>query len=315
MNWAELLPPLIMVAAIAIALIVMVSQWRRARLIEDTPTSRIRSAPQGYVELSGFARADAEADESTLLAPLTRIPCVWYRYRIERYERGGKNSRWNTIESGSSERWFALDDGSGRCHVDPRGAEVTPKNRDQWKGQSKTPIASGRAHMSPLDSVFGNFEKLGEKFSISLGDSEYRYTEWRIHADEFVYALGDFSTLHAPGTAQRTQVAMKDLLNQWKQNRDELLARFDRNGDGEIDLQEWEQARHAAEREARANTLSAPAAPAISVLSRPAHRDKPFLIATSDPERLARRHRRQALASLVIGAIIAAVAGWQTFNR
>ena len=315
MNWAEVLPPLIMVAAIAIALIVMVSQWRRARLIEDTPTSRIRSAPQGYVELSGFARADNSAETDVLLAPLTKTPCVWYRYRIERYERGGKNSRWNTVESGSSERWFILDDSSGRCHVDPRGAEVTPKNRDRWLGQSKTPIASGRTHMTPLDSVFGNFEKLGEKFSVHFGDNEYRYTEWRIHADEFVYALGDFSTLHAPGTAQRTQAAMKNLLNQWKQNRDELLARFDHNGDGQIDMREWEQARRAAEREAHANTLSEPATPSISVLSRPAHRDQPFLIATSDPEQLARRHRRQALASLLIGAVIAGAAGWHTFHR
>ena len=30
--------------------------WRVARLIDDTPVSRVRSAAQGYVELSGIAK-------------------------------------------------------------------------------------------------------------------------------------------------------------------------------------------------------------------------------------------------------------------
>ena len=59
-----------------------------ARMIEDTPTSRIRSAAQGYVELGGRCRA---LDGTQNLAPLTQRPCVWWRCRIQQ-----------TVESGPS---------------------------------------------------------------------------------------------------------------------------------------------------------------------------------------------------------------------
>lgn len=318
MNWPTLLPPALMALSSIAALVMMAIYLRKARLIEDTPSSRIRSAPQGYVELSGFAHANGNNNGQSesagnkadlLMAPLTKIPCVWYRYRIERYERGDKNSRWRTIESGASEQWFVLDDDSGRCHVDPRGAEVTPTTRQRWQGESRQPVATGRNPATPSFSIFGI-----EPFSLSLdlwswGAQEYRYTEWRIHAGEWLYALGQFETVHAPTGEERTQTQMKNLLNQWKQNRDELLARFDRNGDGEIDLQEWELARREAERVARAEIVSAPASAPVSVLTRPPSRQQPYLIATTDPEQLARRYRWYALFSPVIGFGLAAIIG------
>ena len=46
---------------------------RRARLIEDVPTSKIRSAVQGYVELIGHAEA---MEGPAIVAPLSQLPCV-----------------------------------------------------------------------------------------------------------------------------------------------------------------------------------------------------------------------------------------------
>ena len=43
----------------------------RKRLIEDTPTSRIRSAPQGFVELAGVAGV---FEGEPIIAPLTQRP-------------------------------------------------------------------------------------------------------------------------------------------------------------------------------------------------------------------------------------------------
>jgi multidrug resistance efflux pump len=43
--------------------------WRWARLIEDTPTSQVRSAAQGLVELVGTARGMPGAP---VIAPLSR---------------------------------------------------------------------------------------------------------------------------------------------------------------------------------------------------------------------------------------------------
>ena len=81
---------------VALALVFLASLWlwranfRRARAVADTPTSRIASAHQGYVELHGVARSD---QPEPMRAPLTKRPCVWYRYTIER--KGGKN-KWIT---------------------------------------------------------------------------------------------------------------------------------------------------------------------------------------------------------------------------
>jgi len=78
----------------------------RLRLIEDTPTSLIRSAAQGYVELQGRGEL---LPGPPIVAPLTGLPCVWYRFKVEErvadYDsRGGTNSRWRTINSGISSR-------------------------------------------------------------------------------------------------------------------------------------------------------------------------------------------------------------------
>ena len=51
-------------------------RWLKiARLIEDTPTSRIRSAAQGYVELAGNG-LPLPATKNP--APLTQRPCTWW---------------------------------------------------------------------------------------------------------------------------------------------------------------------------------------------------------------------------------------------
>ncbi len=90
---------------------------RRYRTIADTPTSRIASAPQGYVEISGRGR---QPPGSQLRSPITGLPCLWYRYIVEHRE----DNRWRVIESGISDDTFGVDDGSGQLLVDPEGAEI-----------------------------------------------------------------------------------------------------------------------------------------------------------------------------------------------
>jgi hypothetical protein len=79
-------------------------------------------------------------------------------------------------------------------------------------------------------------------------------------------------------------------------------------------MQEWEEARRAAARAAQAQVLKESPAPAISVLCRPPSRSQPYLIATTDPERLARRHRWQAMLGLLVGAGIAAFIALRHFQ-
>ncbi len=109
-----------------ISLIAWVSTLRRRRAISDTPTSRIASSAQGYVELRGRGKP---LDYPPLLSKLTTLPCLWYRYQVE--ENSGSD-KWRTVSSGESDVPFILDDGSGRCVVDIEHAEILTRHKETW---------------------------------------------------------------------------------------------------------------------------------------------------------------------------------------
>ncbi len=114
-----------------VPLLIPLSLWgwhaafRRFRLIDDVPLSRIGSAAQGYVELQGIGQKRADG---ALISRVTMLPCLWYRYRIE--ERRDSDNEWTTIESGVSELTFEIRDASGLCVIDPEGAEVVAARKD-----------------------------------------------------------------------------------------------------------------------------------------------------------------------------------------
>jgi hypothetical protein len=92
---------------------------QRKRLILDTPSSKIRSASMGLVEVSGLA-----CGPYTVQAPITGALCYFYRTVAWRWEQQGKNSRWVKIADENLHVPFFLDDNSGRVLVDPQGAEL-----------------------------------------------------------------------------------------------------------------------------------------------------------------------------------------------
>lgn len=97
--------------------IAWLANFKRHRTVSDTPTSRIASAPQGYVEIVGQGR---QPPGEQLISHVSGKPCLWYRYLIER-KRG---DRWEYVDSGVSHDTFGIDDGSGSLLVDPEGAEI-----------------------------------------------------------------------------------------------------------------------------------------------------------------------------------------------
>lgn len=132
-----------------------IGNQRRSRLILDTPTSRIASAAQGYVELTGRAR---QAHDIPLLSKLTLLPCVWYRYIIE--QERSDNKGYDILEQGTSDDTILIDDGSGQCFVDPDYAEVITRHKQVWK---KGDCRYTEYLLSPLDTLYaiGEFTTLG----------------------------------------------------------------------------------------------------------------------------------------------------------
>ncbi|WP_312517670.1 hypothetical protein [Stutzerimonas nitrititolerans] len=259
---------------------VCISRWSRIRHLQDTPTSRIRSAAQGYVELVGILRPFGDVP---LIAPLSGEPCLWWRYRIEEYRSNGKRSSWSVVERGVSDGWLRLADATGECLIDPRGAEVRPAFRRVWSGSLRHPRGM------PLRGLRG---------LLGIG-RRYRYCEERLHADEPLYAIGDFRTTGGGRQGLDLATARKQVISEWKGEYAGLLQRFDSNGDGQLDEAEWRRVRLAAGLEAEERHRHASTGPAQHRLARPTER-LPFVLSSHGEEVLTRRYRWQALGGALM---------------
>jgi hypothetical protein len=265
-----------------------VSRWSKLRHLLDTPTSRIRSAAQGYVELAGVLRD--LPDTPPLMAPLTATPCLWWRYRIEEYRTGSKRGSWSVLEQGSSEGLLRLFDATGECLIDPRGAEVLPARRDCWTGDQRHPQGT------PSSGVLAWL----------TGHRQYRYTEERLHADEPLYAIGEFRTSGGGRQGLDLQAAQGQVVREWKEDYAGLLQRFDHNRDGQLDQAEWSRVRLAASLEAQQRHRLASGRQALHKLARPAE-DLPFVLSSHGEEVLVRRYRWQAAGGAMLCLLGAAL--------
>ena len=269
----------------------LITAWRslaHKRLIEDMPTTRLRAAAQGYVELTGTARL---FPGEPIVSPLTGQPCCWYRYAVERREHGHdrrERTRWVRVEGGESAQLFQLDDDTGRCAVDPEGATVTPSASHVWFGHTRVPPrrrAVGRA-----SRWFGGMGRA------------YRYREEIIEIGSPLYALGFLRTHGGAALPADITADAGALLRDWKADPAALLARYDRDGNGAIDVDEWEHARRDAHAEITARRATRDAAPpAVDVLSRPPVAGQPYLLAARHEQDLTEHQARVGFASLLVG--------------
>ncbi|MFT4174590.1 MAG: hypothetical protein QM639_18635 [Rhodocyclaceae bacterium] len=239
--------------------------YRRYRAIADVPTSRIGSAAQGYVELIAIGRS---IGGTPLYSPQTGLPCLWYELIVE--ERDNDRSEWRRTHREVSDTSFILDDGTGRCVVDPEHADVitAQKNVDQ---------------------------------------QAYTRTTLRVLIPGTrLYALGHFTT--DTGTSpQALHAAVGQRLASWK--TDGSSKRFDRDGDGELSMEEWEQARAEARREVLRERSDPATQGDIHALCEPSD-GRWFAISDIPPHRLARRLRVSAWASLAVSFMALAAAVW-----
>jgi len=268
--------------------------WREGRLIEDTPTSRIRSAAQGYVEFSGRSRVPPDAP---IKGPLTGIPCAWWRYQVEELRSSGRARRWVRINGGASEAPFLVDDGTGQCLVDPRGAQVFPHTSDVWYGPDPWP----EVRIPAGTGIFGRVVD-------ALLGGGYRYTEHRLSPDAPLLAIGEFR-MQGGSFAQDPEQQAAALLHDWKNDQATLLARFDANHDGVLSAAEWDLARAAARRRVQADGISKPIDPGVQVLAEPGD-GRAFLLAAADGESLAWKFKVRGLAGVAAFIAAAAACAW-----
>jgi len=178
-------------------------QLRKKNMVENVPSSPIRSVAMGLAEIQGRSPGTA-----TLAAPLSKAPCHYYRYQIEEERHRSKGGReWVVVDRGESNVPFHVEDPTGRILVSPERADILLK-RDYQR-------------IERAEGWFGRRK---------------RYSEWRIDPAEFVYVIGTVSKLRDLAAERRT--CLQEKLRDVKKDP-AAIRRFDLDGSGTLDEQEW----------------------------------------------------------------------------
>lgn len=251
-------------AAVLLGIVAWSAALRRARAVAHLATSRIVSAAQGYVEVMG--RASGSPD-NLILSPLSGVPCVWYRYRVFSKDNNGKE--WRQTDSGISSATFEIQDATGVCRVDPDHAEV-----------------------------------LGSEVRTSYPTTDTKLVEELLLGGRVIYVLGEFSTLGGANSVLRVRDDVSDLLTRWKADDTGLKRRFDLDGNGEIDLREWEQARRLAIKIVEQQHRDIRKEPGVHVLRTPQD-GRLFLISALSPQKLRGRFVLWSFFHLGVGLVAA----------
>lgn len=255
--------------------------WKRR--IENTPTSRVRSLAMGMVEVHGRALR-----RYSLVSPMTQMACVWYRLQRYRRDRSGWCLK-NTVSSGAVP--FILDDGTGQVTVDPQGAVMRPRTRQEGYGEGGGSL----------------FESSG------FSGPDEKWVEEVIFEGSSVYVLG-FARPAVRGSSlrERTAEALRHL-----KGDPEAMRRIDADGDGRISPAEWDAARAEVEAQSVRATLAHPErkdAGGEAVIGK--GRGLPFIIAEAEsPLRVARGYGVAVPLLLGGGFLLAALATFLFFSR
>ncbi|QEL54472.1 hypothetical protein [Chromobacterium paludis] len=250
--------------------------YRRYRLVADTPTSRIASAALGRAELSGRAYCHPNAPN---FSPLSGRRCVWYQCSQRQRDRAASlHWRWSfdkeiEWEHQTCDDSFVLRDDKAEALVLPEAAEVQASHSRRW-------VEDG-----------------------------YEFRESWIEEGETLYISGQLSALGGPagGAAFIQDVGAK--LAQWKQDPQALRRRFQLPGDGPFSTEEWDAVVQAAKREVR-DSETMPAGPSL-ILQR-AQDGLPMLISTLSAAQCARGYRLRAWLHAGLACLFLLL--WQKFS-
>ena len=152
---------------------------RRKRLIQNTPTSKIRSAAMGLVEVNGLA-----VGPYVMNAPITGLPCYYHRSMAWQWKQSGKNKSWQKVADECRYLPFYLDDNTGRLLINPQGAEMDI-HRD-FHEEYRTSLFSNSVDMP------GNVSTFLMRHGIST-DKKIKVEEYCIKPKNALFILGTLS--------------------------------------------------------------------------------------------------------------------------
>jgi len=263
---------------------------RRKRKIENIPTSTVRGLAMGLVELIGRA-----GKRGVLRSPITESECVFYRFKVERYESSGRSGRWVTVAKGdSSFSQFWIDDGTGRILVSPEGAEfIIPISYEFRTGIG----------ISIPDNLILFLRKNNIRYRGFFCNYPLRFSEWRIYDKEKVYVLGT-AAANQDNYLETHQAKIIRRLEEIK-NSPLKMSELDLDKDGKISMEEWDSAVANVERELLEEELkNSSQQEHINVVIDKGAKGEVFVISNSSQKDLIKKLSWQSFCGIFGGAVL-----------
>lgn len=261
----------------------------RARLIENMPTSKTRSAALGYAEFSGTATGPA-----LLTAPVSARLSIWWSCEV--WEKVNKDTTRLLYHSFSPNPLF-LKDETGRVLIDPTGADMQCPS----KKISKSMFWSARFDEA-LDRAGAN-HLVGKSFFFS----EVWIREKCIPLESPLYVLGEARRADQyQGLPNRADIrqSFRDYITDAKRDPKEL-ARADENRDGQITQEEWDKFIEIKRKEFEAakNSVNQAERTDLLVVTASDESAQPFLISVGTESALLTRMKAASAIFVIVGPI------------
>ncbi|MBI3182937.1 MAG: hypothetical protein HYZ28_12440 [Myxococcales bacterium] len=204
----------LVVAAVALAVFLWGrSNAHRHRRMAETRTSQVSSLMPGFAEVKGRASPAGLPLES----PLSKTPCIYYRFQVEEHRRRGKRSYWRTVIDDRREAGLVVFDGTGRVAVRLSEAEL-----------HLAPDAHARSGVfndAPTELEATLSERYGRSSVGWVFNKTMRYTETLLREGEEIYVLGTVGS----GPAGLEFCRGNDLFIVTDKSEEDLSAKFHRN--------------------------------------------------------------------------------------
>ncbi len=164
------------------------------RLIENIPTSKIRSIAMGLVEIYGKV---VPIENNLLISPFSNTECVYYKYTVERWVKRNDKHHWQVVNSGKTSLPFKLNDNTGSVLIDPVGADIDLKSTTFSSSTGRDPSLIIQNFLNANNLNYEGF------FGINY---RMRYRESIIIPNESLYIIGSATDnpFKADGTAQHS---------------------------------------------------------------------------------------------------------------
>ncbi len=136
------------------------------RTIESLPQIPIFSVIEGEANVSGTV---LQAVGTPLVAPHSKAPTVYYRYRVEKEKRDSEGKKsWQTVELKNAGTPFILQDSSGRIEVNPHSSAEISLERKYRVQRGQFRYTEHRLDVGDTATVIGFAQPIGDRLVLGF---------------------------------------------------------------------------------------------------------------------------------------------------